>query len=136
LSAVSCTPPAACTATGTNIGTTHPTLAERWNGKSWRIQSTPNPANFQQSASSVVLDGASCTSATACTASGEYSPGGLAAYFAEAWNGTRWRLETTPVPAGFMHGALLGVSCAAAQSTAVGAWAGGAEAPETLAMAN
>src|SRR5580704_3791374 len=49
LSAVSCTSPSACTATGTNFSTTGPTLAERWNGKYWRVQPTPNPANFTTS---------------------------------------------------------------------------------------
>jgi hypothetical protein len=136
LSAVSCTSPGACTATGTSFSASGPTLALRWNGTSWRVQPTPNPANYRESASEVALDGVSCTSATACTASGEYSPGGLAAYFAEAWNGSSWRLETTPVPVGFTHGALLGVSCRCGRCTAVGAWSGGPIAQATLAMAN
>ncbi len=136
LSAVSCTSPSACTATGTNFGAKSPTLAERWNGTIWRVQPTPSPANYRQSFGEVALDGVSCASATACTASGEYSPGGSAAYFAEAWNGRSWRLETTPVPAGFTHGTLLGISCASARCTAVGAWSGGALAQATLAMAN
>jgi hypothetical protein len=136
LSAVSCTSPRACTATGTSFSATGPTLAVRWNGTSWRLQPTPNPANYQESAGEVALDGVSCTSATACTASGEYSPGGLAAYFVEAWNGSSWRLETTPVPAGFEHGALLGMSCRCGMCTAVGAWSGGPVPQATLAMAN
>ena len=37
LSAVSCTSPGACTATGTNFSGTAPTLAERWNGTRWRV---------------------------------------------------------------------------------------------------
>lgn len=131
--AVSCTSPCACTAAGTAFGLS-PTLAERWNGKSWRIQRTPNPPRYQTSAGEVALDGVSCTSRTACTASGEYSPGGLAAYFAEAWNGKSWRLQTTPVPAGFRSGALLGLSCVPARCTAVGAYT--APGPQvTLAMA-
>jgi hypothetical protein len=136
LSAVSCTSPHACTATGTDFGATHPTLAERWNGTRWRVQATPSPANFQQSASAIALDGVSCTSATACAASGEYSPGGLAAYFIEMWNGKKWRLATTPVPAGFSHGALLGMACATDRCAAVGAWSGGALLQATLALAN
>ena len=41
---VSCTSATACTAVGydASVGTTV-TLAERWNGTSWKIQSTPNP---------------------------------------------------------------------------------------------
>jgi len=119
--AVSCTSPKACTATGTAFGTS-PTLAERWNGTSWRVQPTPNPPKFTSSAGQVALDGVSCTSRTACTASGEYSPGGLAAYFAEAWNGASWKLQATPLPADFHSGALLGISCVPAQCTAVGAY--------------
>ena len=135
LSAVSCTAPSACTATGTNFSTTGPTLAERWNGTSWRVQPTPNPPNFTTSMGQVELNGVSCTSATACTASGKYSPGGNAAYFLEAWNGRNWRLVTAPRPAGFAQGALNGMSCAPARCTAVGAWSGGPVPVATLAIA-
>jgi hypothetical protein len=135
LSAVSCTSPGACTATGTSFLASGPTLAERWNGRSWRVQPTPNPANYRTSFGEVALDGVSCTSARACTASGEYSPGGLAAYFLEAWNGSSWRLVTAPVPAHFVSGALLGMSCTAVRCTAVGAWTGGPAPQATLAMA-
>jgi hypothetical protein len=135
LSGVSCTSPSACTATGTHFGTS-PTLAERWNGKNWRVQPTPNPKNYGKSFGAVSLNSVSCTSANACTASGEYSPGGLAAYFIEAWNGKSWRLVTAPVPAHFVSGTLLGMSCARARCTAVGAWSGGVRSQETLAMAN
>jgi hypothetical protein len=136
LSGVSCTSPSACTATGTNFGVRHPTLAERWNGKSWRIQPTPNPANFTTSREQVALNGVSCSSATACTATGQYAPGGQAAYFLEAWNGRSWRLVTAPLPAGFAQGALNGISCVLARCTAVGAWSGGTVPVATLAMAN
>jgi len=136
LSAVSCTSPGACTATGSNFGGTAPTLAERWNGTRWRVQATPNPANFQTSFGEVSLDGVSCTSATACTASGEYSPGGLADYFIEAWNGSSWRLVTTPFPVHFVSGALLGIACAPGRCTAVGAWSGDVPGQQTLGLAN
>jgi hypothetical protein len=135
-SAVSCTSPGACTATGTNFGVRHPTLAERWNGTRWRVQATPNPANFTTSRQQVALNGVSCTTATACTATGQYAPGGNAAYFLEAWNGRSWRLVPAPHPAGFAQGALNGISCAPTRCTAVGAWSGGPVPVATLAMAN
>jgi hypothetical protein len=113
--AVSCTSPRACTATGTDFDPRSPTLAERWNGRIWRVERTPNPPDYRGSFSSVDLDGVACTSATACTASGEYSLGAAAAYFLESWNGTRWRLDAAPHPAGFAHGALLGISCSSAR---------------------
>lgn len=135
-SAVSCTSPSACTATGTSFSATGPTLAERWNGTQWRIQPTPNPANYRTSFGEVALDGVSCSSGQACTASGEYSPGGTAAYFLEAWNGKSWRLVTAPVPVDFVSGTLFGMSCHCGRCTAVGAWSGGPIAQATLAMAN
>lgn len=133
--AVSCTARRRCTATGTDFGTRAPALAERWNGRTWHIQRTPSPPNYRNSVGEVALDGVSCTSARACAASGDYSPGGAAAYFIEAWNGRRWRLEPTPRPAGFMRGALLAMSCASARCTAVGAYTGPVRLQVTLAMA-
>jgi hypothetical protein len=136
--AVSCTSPRACTATGTdfNPGPGGPTLAERWNGRTWRAQRTPSPANSSLSVSEVALDGVSCTSANACTAIGAYSPDHASAYFIESWNGRRWRLLAAPHPADFAHGALLGISCAGARCAAVGAYAGRVRLQSTLAMAN
>lgn len=136
LSAVSCTSPDACTATGTALDVSSPTLAVRWNGKLWRLQPTPNPANAHESPTPATLDGVSCASARTCTASGEYSPSGLGAYFVEAWNGRNWRLQGTPVPAGFVHGTLFGMSCHRGRCTAVGGWTGGALLQASLAMAN
>lgn len=136
LSAVSCTSPNACTATGANFTATAPTLAERWNGTRWRIQATPFPANSGTSHQQVELNSVSCTSATACTATGAYAPGGNSDYFLEAWNGQRWQLVTAPHPVGFVAGAVNGVSCVPTRCTAAGAWSGGPISVATLAMAN
>src|SRR5262249_24797408 len=115
--AVSCTSPRACSATGTdfNPGRAGPTLAERGNGKTWRVQRTQAPANASLSVSAIALDGVSCTSATACTAIGAYAPEHAPAYFVESWNGSRWRLDRAPHPADFTRGALLGISCVRAR---------------------
>ena len=135
--AVSCTSARACTATGTDFShPAGPTLAERWNGKTWRVQPTPNPADISLSSSEVALNGVSCTSAKACTAIGEYTPDHAAAYFIESWNGKRWRLEPAPHPSDFAHGALLGISCASGRCAAVGAYAGKVHIQNTLAMMN
>jgi hypothetical protein len=40
--------------------------------------------------------------------------------FAETWNGSRWSLDVTPVPAGSVTSSLAGVSCAPGRCTAVG----------------
>ena len=74
----------ACTAVGsTSTSTTTVTLAERWNGTTWSIQTTPNPTG----GSSAGLGGVSCASATACTAAGGYTKGTTGVTLAEHWNG-------------------------------------------------
>jgi hypothetical protein len=114
---VSCTAAKACTAVGSyhvyqqgGPGYTY-TLAERWNGTAWQIQSTPNPNKFDNS-----FDAVSCTTATACTAVGN----SITATLAERWNGTAWTIQSTPKPAG-PYTNLSGVSCpSSTDCTAVG----------------
>jgi hypothetical protein len=96
-------------------------VAEAWNGRSWRIQVTPNPAGTFGS----VLRDVSCTSASACTAVGFYNRGpfGPGAPLAEAWNGSRWSIQATPSPPGGVDSALGPVSCTSASAcTAVGGY--------------
>jgi len=119
LQGVSCTSASACTAVGDYFnGTTRVTLAERWNGSTWSIQTTPNPAG---ASSYSILQGVSCTSATACTAFGEDGNGTTDVTLAERWNGTRWSIQHTPNPAGGSEIHLLRVSCTSTTAcTAVG----------------
>jgi hypothetical protein len=92
------------------------TLAERWDGTSWTIQSTPNPPGSTQ----IFLDGVSCTSASSCTAVGHYQS---TLTLAEVWNGTSWAIQGTPNKAGYSDSALAGVSCTSVSAcTAVGAY--------------
>src|SRR5215467_6973401 len=46
INSISCSAAGACTGVGKNLGTSglDVTLAERWNGKAWRLLRTPNPA--------------------------------------------------------------------------------------------
>lgn len=71
LSGVSCKG-TSCTAVGNyvNASNVRLTLAEHWNASTntWSIQTTPNPSE----ATSSLLSGVSCTTATACTAVGDY----------------------------------------------------------------
>lgn len=135
--AVSCTSATACTAAGDKFNPSGRavTLAERWNGRSWRIERTVNPGDYSASFNIPELDGISCTAVASCTAIGEYSPGGSAAYFLEVWNGRRWQLEPVPRPADFAHGALLAISCAGKRCTAVGAYTGNVRIQVTMAVA-
>jgi hypothetical protein len=70
------------------------TLAERWNGTSWRAERTPDVNNIGYSS----LYGVSCASPGACTAVGTYN-GGIFG-IAERWNGTAWTIERLPSPPG------------------------------------
>src|SRR6266702_3320876 len=121
LNAVSCSSPRACTAVGVfdNVPGTG-TLAERWDGTSWSIQASPNPAGALTS----VLFGVSCPAATFCVAVGNYqNRAGRHAILAEAWNGSSWSVMAALPPAGARRSFLNGVSCASATAcTAVGSY--------------
>jgi hypothetical protein len=120
LGGVSCTSATACTAVGyyLNASNVYVTLAERWNGTAWAVQPIPNPAGATSYQS---LYGVSCTSATACTAVGNYhNASGVYVTMAEQWNGTAWAVQPTPNPAGAN---LYGVSCTSGTAcTAVGSY--------------
>jgi hypothetical protein len=111
LRAISCPSATACTTVGQYVNSAGlaVTLAERWNGTEWTIQSTPNPAEHK----GANLTGISCASITACTAVGYYETStGLVHTLAESWNGTEWKIQTTPNESGFLN-MLDSVSCTA-----------------------
>jgi hypothetical protein len=110
LGGVSCTAPSACTAIGEQhsaAGIVH-TLAERWNGTTWTIQPTPNPPGVQFAS----LAGVSCTTPSACLATGGSDLGTLA----ERWNGTTWTIQPTPNPPGGQNILLASVACPASSA--------------------
>src|SRR6478609_3158058 len=127
----SCTTASACTAVGdyvTNTGASK-TLAERWNGTAWTLQSTPNPSGASY------LNGVSCTSASACTAVGWYVTSTNATLtLAENWNGTTWTVQSTPNPSGAAHSFLQDVACTSASAcTATGYYGSSAGVDQALA---
>ncbi len=127
LSAVSCTADAACTAVGDDLtisqsqSSAEVTFAEAWNGKTWGVVATENPVGAEPSSLSAV----SCSSATLCTAVGYFEDSAaIDVTLAERWNGSHWKVEPTPNPAGAWGSTLSGVSCASAGAcTAVGSFA-------------
>jgi hypothetical protein len=120
LTAVSCAATGSCEAVGTyNLQSTGAAvnLAEVWNGTSWAVQHTPNPAASLGSS----LSGVWCTSANSCTAVGNYVTSTTGLALALVWNGTSWALQSTPNPGGMANNKLAGVSCGALRTcTAVG----------------
>ena len=109
LSGVSCPVLKFCEAVGSyQLGITGASLAEKWNGATWAIQSFPAPPSSENA----ILRQVSCTSAGFCEAVGEYDDSiGLSLGFAEKWNGRSWKLQHVPVPADVTHVGLGGVSC-------------------------
>jgi hypothetical protein len=108
---VSCTSNEACTAVGgfwNGAGTLQKTLAERWNGKSWKIQSTPNPAESKDA----VLYGVSCVSLTICEAAGFNINGSKTTVsLAEVWSEGSWAIQTTPNPLSSTSTVFRGMVC-------------------------
>jgi hypothetical protein len=129
---VSCSAAAACTAVGEykNSSGVILALAERWNGTSWVVQTTPSPASAQFT----TMLGVSCASSTACTGVGEYGNGVMGLTLAERWNGTTWAVEASPNPTGARLSSLFGVSCLATGAcTSVGEYENSAGVFVTLA---
>jgi len=106
---VSCPAPKFCEAAGSyQLGQTGASLAERWNGNTWAIQSFPVPP----SSTDAVLSQVSCTSVRFCEAVGSYDDSiGLRLAFAAKWDGTSWKLQHVPVPADATIVTPNGVSC-------------------------
>ncbi len=117
---VSCSAASECTAVGdysTGKVTVNDALVERWNGTEWVLQTVPSPEGAEDTA----LLGVSCTSATACTAVGDYDVGTSSHALVERWNGTKWSLQKAAVPSEEKNSAFEAVSCVAAEEcTAVG----------------
>jgi hypothetical protein len=118
LDAVSCTSASACTAVGVthNSDGNEVTLAESWNGKTWKVGATPNPAGVTSS----VLSGVSCPSSTNCVAVGNAYSSNTESFatLAEAWNGKSWAIKATPNPKGATDSALTAVSCTSSTACA------------------
>jgi hypothetical protein len=119
-SGVSCTAANACVSVGFDEGGSgdEVTLAEVWNGTIWAIKPTPNPSG----ATTSELIGVSCTAANACASTGYDQGTGDQLTLAEVWNGTKWAIRPTPIPAGAIYSALKGVSCTAATCIAAGVY--------------
>ncbi|HEV2377773.1 MAG TPA: hypothetical protein VGS19_37125 [Streptosporangiaceae bacterium] len=108
LSAVSCLSAVFCEAVGSHFDSSSAAtvaLAEVWDGSTWALQKTPDPAQAVNGVR-MVLNGVSCASATFCEAVGSSSA--TAGGGAEVWNGSIWAVQAVP------GGSLTSVSCASA----------------------
>jgi DNA-binding beta-propeller fold protein YncE len=101
---VSCASATDCMAVGEKyvpspdgFGSIEVPLAERWTGGKWVEQSVPRPEISGGYFSS--LEGVSCSSPTACMAVGVGEEFQGHQSFSERWNGEKWELVSTPMPA-------------------------------------
>jgi len=121
---VACSTSSSCMAVGSYHATSFgvdKTLTERWNGSTWAIVSSPNPAKEGLAH----LRGVSCLSASSCIAVGSLYSGTFPldeeTTIAESWNGTSWTLQTSPNAAGKHFSSFVSVSCSSTVAcTAVG----------------
>lgn len=118
---VACTPtPNRCTAVGgwKNGALEQFTMAYRFDGSTWTLQSTPNPAGSIAS----VFQEVSCAAETSCAAAGSWVSGGGGSNqtLAEDWNGTSWSIQGTPNPSGASFSAFFGLSCRSTSCHGVG----------------
>jgi hypothetical protein len=106
---ISCSDTNNCTAVGgySNSKLVQVTFVERWNGKSWTLQTSPNPVESSNS----VLQNITCEDRYTCVAVGDWLKAGVWQPMAQRWDGAEWTLDTTANPAGSTFTVLEGVSC-------------------------
>lgn len=112
-------------ATGISMtGGVQSTLTERWDGKRWKVVSSPNVGAVGNSLTAVVA-----LSATNVWAAGAWSDGpGSSSALIEHWNGRKWRVVSSPPVAGHVN--LLGLTPVPGTKTL---WAAGGSGSSTLA---
>jgi hypothetical protein len=117
LDGVWCSSSTSCLAVGTEgYFSATDTLAEVWNGVTWTVQTTPNPAGATESTLSAI----SCSAAATCIAVGIAAGSSGNTTLALSWSGGTWAIEATPNPVGATDSRLLGVSCNFSTCAAVG----------------
>jgi hypothetical protein len=134
---VSCTSASNCMAVGSYRKTgenNRRTLTERWNGSSWSVVSSPNPAvNYGATLLSVSCSpwSSSCTAVGRYVSAAEFELEGAATEektLIESWNGSEWAIQSSPNPEGRKFSILNSVSCPSlTRCMAVGSARGAAE---------
>lgn len=87
------------------------TLTERWDGASWSVVPSPNPASGTYAG----FTDMTCANSRACFAGGSYfDPNAVT--LIEHWNGTTWSITPSANPAGSVYNYIYGLGCATASS--------------------
>jgi hypothetical protein len=117
LTGISCKSTTSCMAVGyeqTSKTSPYKSLAMSWNGTSWKVLATPNAGSSSNQPASV-----SCAKTNACLAVGVYSVGHPVtgtATLAMIWNGSKWKLSSSPNMLASKNDQFNGVSCVAKPS--------------------
>jgi hypothetical protein len=87
------------------------TLTEYWDGASWTIVASPNTSGMQDNNG---LFSATCASKSDCWAVGSYYNDNVQSTLIEYWNGTAWKIVTSPNASNTTdtEASLSGVACA------------------------
>ena len=110
LEGVACPSASVCNAVGSYVdaGGATETLIERWNGKKWRVSTSPNVTG----AAADHLLGVSCPSTSTCVATGYSEASDTAeSSLAVTLRSSTWTLATTPDIASAFYNVLTGVTC-------------------------
>ncbi|HYA44127.1 MAG TPA: hypothetical protein VED59_00860, partial [Acidimicrobiales bacterium] len=115
---VSCTSSTACVAVGSiGNGNAGDALVESWDGRSWSITPSADPATTQN----IQLNGVACTSATDCTAVGSYNVGTGAQTLIESSDGGAWSIVPSPSLGAMEFDTLFSLACSSpGRCTSVG----------------
>jgi hypothetical protein len=93
-------------------------LSESWNGSNWAVQAAPAP----KGALGTYPEAVSCSSSTACTATGRWlDEKGTYHLFAERLSGSSWSLQSPATPE-TTSATLAGVSCPASNECYTAGW--------------
>ena len=105
---VRCVSKSFCMAAGHDYnGTTDQTLIEKWNGSTWSLVTSPNTSSAEDN----FIGAVSCVSSSFCMASGTYYNGSNDQTLIENWNGSTWKLVSSPNRSSTGDNALGGLSC-------------------------
>ena len=108
---VACVSASDCWAVGFYInGSVLQTLAERWDGASWTVVTSPNSSATQLN----VLKDVTCVSPSNCWAIGYYRTGTITQTLIEHWEGNAWTIVPSPNTSPAQNNALAAVTCVSA----------------------
>jgi hypothetical protein len=113
LNQVACTSTTSCFAVGSfESNVQSDTLIEHWNGTSWAKVPSPTPSGSFDA----LLIGVACAGPTSCFAVGSYGAANGLRTLIERWNGSSWKVSSSPTPQGAEVAQLTGVACPSANN--------------------